>query len=73
MTLEIQVLAWYGHKKGAVINRLMGSQTSPLDNLYTVLSNLCGNPSLKYTGKNDMSFTAEMSMNPDLITTGNSF
>jgi len=32
MTLEIQVFAWDRHKNGAGLNRLMGSQLSPLDN-----------------------------------------
>jgi hypothetical protein len=32
MTLEIQVLAWDRHKNVAGLNRLMGSQPSPLDN-----------------------------------------
>jgi len=32
MTLEIQVLVWDGHKNVAGLNRLLGSQPSPLDN-----------------------------------------
>jgi hypothetical protein len=32
MTLEIHVLAWDRHKNVAGLNRLMGSQPSPLDN-----------------------------------------
>ena len=32
MMLEIQVLAWDGHINVAGLNRLMGSQPSPLDN-----------------------------------------
>jgi hypothetical protein len=32
MMLEIQVLAWDRHKDVAGLNRLMGSQPSPLDN-----------------------------------------
>ena len=33
MTLKLQVLAWDNHKNVAGLNRLMGSQLSPLDNL----------------------------------------
>ena len=32
MTLEIQVLAWDRHKNVVGLNRLMGSQPSPLEN-----------------------------------------
>jgi hypothetical protein len=32
MTLEIQVLAWHRHKHVAGLNRLLGSQSSLLDN-----------------------------------------
>jgi hypothetical protein len=33
MTLKIQVMAWERHRNAAVLNPLMGSQASPLDNL----------------------------------------
>ena len=33
MTLEIQVLAWDMHKNMAGLNRLIGSESSTLDNL----------------------------------------
>jgi hypothetical protein len=33
MALKLQVLAWDNHKNVVGLNRLMGSQISPLDNL----------------------------------------